>query len=112
MRLKNGEVCLGWPLSQHILTQGWYYNDGSLHQAIDMRAIVGTPVMAAEEGTVEIVYHWNGKRTQGDTNSYGNMVKIRHANWNGGTLHTLYAHLNSINVKPVSYTHLTLPTIA
>ena len=55
--------------------------------------------MAAEEGTVEIVYHWNGKRTQGDTNSYGNMVKIRHANWNGGTLHTLYAHLNSINVK-------------
>lgn len=41
MRLKNGEVCLGWPLSQHILTQGWYYNDGSLHQAIDMRAIVG-----------------------------------------------------------------------
>lgn len=99
MRLKNGEACLGWPLSQHILTQGWYYNDGSLHQAIDMRAIVGTPVMAAEEGTVEIVYHWNGKRTQGDTNSYGNMVKIRHANWNGGTLHTLYAHLNSINVK-------------
>lgn len=50
MRLKNGEVCLGWPLAQHILTQGWYYNDGGLHQAIDMRAIVGTPVMAAEEG--------------------------------------------------------------
>lgn len=70
-----------------------------LDMAIDMRAIVGTPVMAAEDGTVEIVYHWNGKRTQGDTNSYGNMVKIRHANWNGGTLHTLYAHLNSINVK-------------
>lgn len=36
MRLKNGEVCLGWPLSQHILTQGWYYNDGSLHQAKPM----------------------------------------------------------------------------
>lgn len=50
------------------------------NSGIDMRAIVGTPVMAAEEGTVEIVYHWNGKRTQGDTNSYGNMVKIRHAN--------------------------------
>lgn len=50
MRLKNGEVCLGLPLAWHVLTQGWYYNDGSLHQAIDMRAIVGTPVMAAEEG--------------------------------------------------------------
>ena len=82
MRLKNGEVCLDWPLANHILTQGWYYNDGSMHQAIDMRALVGTPVLAAEDGTVEIVYHWNGKRTQGDTNSYGNMVKIRHANWN------------------------------
>lgn len=99
MRLKNGEVCLDWPLANHILTQGWFYNDGSTHQAIDMRALVGTPVMAAEDGTVEIVYHWNGKRTQGDTNSYGNMVKIRHANWNGGTVHTLYAHLNSITVK-------------
>lgn len=99
MRLKNGEVCLGWPLAQHILTQGWFYNDGTLHQAIDMRAAVGTPVLAAEDGTVEIVYHWNGKRTHGDTNSYGNMVKIRHANWNGGTVHTLYAHLNSITVK-------------
>ena len=99
MRLKNGEVCLGWPLAQHILTQGWFYNDGTLHQAIDMRAAVGTPVFAAEDGTVEIVYHWNGKRTQGDTNSYGNMIKIRHANWNGGTVHTLYAHLNSITVK-------------
>lgn len=98
MRLKNGEVCLNWPLAQHILTHGWFYNDGTLHQAIDMRALVGTPVMAAEDGTVEIVYRWNGKRTQGDTNSYGNMVKIRHANWNGGTLHTLYAHLNTINV--------------
>ena len=99
MRLKNGEVCLDWPLANHILTQGWFYNDGSTHQAIDMRALVGTPVMAAEDGTVEIVYHWNGKRTQGDTNSYGTMVKIRHANWNGGTVHTLYAHLNSITVK-------------
>lgn len=31
---------------------------------------------AAEGGTVEVAYHWNGKRTQGDTNSYGNMVKL------------------------------------
>ena len=49
MRLSNSEVLLRWPLAQHIITQGWYYNDGSLHQAIDMRAIVGTPVTAAEE---------------------------------------------------------------
>ena len=54
MRLSNGEVLLHWPLDIHVLTQGWYYNDGSLHQAIDMRAIVGTPVTAAEDGTLSI----------------------------------------------------------
>lgn len=95
MRLKNGEVCLAWPLSNHIITQGYYYNDGSIHKAIDMRAAVGTPVFAAEDGDVTIVYHWNGIRTQGDTNSYGNMVKIKHAPWKNGTVETLYAHLNT-----------------
>ena len=86
-------------MSNHIITQGYYYNDGSIHKAIDMRAIAGTPVFAAEDGDVTIVYHWNGIRTQGDTNSYGNMVKIKHAPWKNGTLETLYAHLNSICVK-------------
>ena len=37
MRLSNGEVLLAWPLAQHIITQGWFYNDGSLHRAIDLR---------------------------------------------------------------------------
>ena len=23
MRLKNGEVCFGWPLAQHVITAGW-----------------------------------------------------------------------------------------
>ena len=67
--------CSAGPLGQHIITAGWLYNDGSLHQALDFRAVVGTPVYAAEDGTVEVAYHWNGKRTSGDTNSYGNMVK-------------------------------------
>ena len=65
MRLKNGEVCFRWPLAQHIITAGWLYNDGSLHRALDFRAAVGTPVYAAEGGTVETAYRWNGKRTQG-----------------------------------------------
>ena len=37
MRLSNGEVLLAWPLAQHIVTQGWFYNDGSMHRAIDLR---------------------------------------------------------------------------
>ena len=99
MRLSNGDVLLRWPLAQHIITAGWIYNDGSLHRALDFRAAVGTPVYAAEAGTVAIAYHWNGKRTSGDTNSYGNMVKLKHATYKYGTLETLYAHLNKIVVK-------------
>ena len=34
MRLSNGEVLLAWPLAQHIITQGWFYNDGSLHKSL------------------------------------------------------------------------------
>lgn len=64
MRLKNGEVCLGWPLAQHILTQGWFYNDGSLHRVIDLRTQNGTdykrPVYAAEDGTVDQTQNWDG----------------------------------------------------
>ena len=98
MRLSNEDVLLRWPLAQHIITAGWYYNDGSLHRALDFRAVVGTPVYAAEAGTVATAYHWNGKRTQGDTNSYGNMLKLRHADYRGGRLETLYAHLSKICV--------------
>lgn len=99
MRLSNGEVCLEWPLAQHVLTAGYYYSGGSLHAAIDFRAMEGTPVFAAEDGTVSMIHNWDGKRTEGDTNSYGNMVKLKHADYNGSTLETLYAHLNSISVK-------------
>ena len=98
MRLSNEDVLFRWPLAQHIITAGWLYNDGSLHRALDFRAAVGTPVYAAEGGTVETAYRWNGKRTQGDTNSYGNMVKLRHATYKYGTLETLYAHLSKLCV--------------
>ena len=85
MRLSNEDVLLHWPLAQHIITAGWLYNDGSLHRALDFRAAVGTPVYAAEGGTVAIAYRWNGKRTQGDINSYGNMVKLCHTCRSCGT---------------------------
>ena len=98
MRLSNGEVLLRWPLAQHLITAGWLYNDGRLHRALDFRAAVGTPVYAAEGGTVETAYRWNGRRTQGDTNSYGNMLKLCHADYRGGRLETLYAHLSKLCV--------------
>ena len=79
MILHNGDVLFGWPLQSHVITAGWLYNDGSLHRALDFRAAVG-------------------RRTQGDTNSYGNMVKLRHADYRGGRLETLYAHLSKLCV--------------
>ena len=93
MRLSNGEVLLRWPLSQHIITAGWTYNDGSAHDAIDLRAAVGKPVYAAEDGTVNWVQHWDGHTKTGNQ-SYGNLVRIQHADYNGQALETYYAHLS------------------
>ena len=94
MRLNNGEVLFAWPLAEHTITAGWYYSDGSSHRAIDLRAAAGTPVYAAEDGTVDWVQAWDGKSTTGNQ-SYGNLVRIRHAAYNSGMLQTLYAHLDS-----------------
>ena len=98
MRLKTNEVLFTWPLAAHTITAGWYYSDGSLHRAIDLRAAVGTPVCAAEDGTVDLVQTWDGRSISGDQ-SYGNLVRIRHADYNGGKLQTLYAHLQRVTVK-------------
>ena len=98
MRLSNGELLFTWPLATHTITAGWYYSDGKLHRAIDLRAAVGTPVYAAEDGTVDWVQTWDGRSTRGDQ-SYGNLVRIRHADYNGGKLQTLYAHLKESKVK-------------
>lgn len=98
MRLKTNEVLFTWPLATHTITAGWYYSNGSLHRAIDLRAAVGTPVYAAEDGTVDWVQAWDGHSTSGDQ-SYGNLVRIRHADYNDGKLQTLYAHLKESKVK-------------
>lgn len=98
MRKSNGEVLFAWPLFEHTITAGWYYSDGSLHRAIDLRAAVGRPVYAAEDGTVDWVQAWDGHSTSGDQ-SYGSLVRIRHADYKGGILRTLYAHLDSYRVS-------------
>ena len=92
MRKANGDVLFCWPLENHIITAGWTYNDGSSHHAIDLRAAPCTPVYAAEDGVVNQVQSWDG-RTKTGMQSYGNMVRIRHNNYNGSKLETRYAHL-------------------
>ena len=97
MLLSNGERLLCWPLTQHIITAGWTYNDGSAHNAIDLRAAVGTPVYAAEDGTVDQLQHWDG-HTRTGMQSYGNMVRLRLGDYRGQTLQTRYGHLSKICV--------------
>lgn len=57
------------------------------HNGVDYTAPNGTPVYAATDGTVTVARYHHG---------YGNYVVIEHE---GGTIRTLYAHLNDLNVE-------------
>ena len=102
MRLSNGDVLLAWPLALHVLTAGFFYSDGSRHEAIDLRTNQGgsmvKPVYAAEDGTVQETQTWDG-HTKTGMQSYGTMIRIRHADYAGNTLQTRYAHLSRICVE-------------
>ncbi len=75
-----------WP-AQGLLSSGFGWRWGRLHQGIDIAAPVGTPIWAAASGIVDFAGWNNG--------GYGNLVDIRHAN---GAI-TRYAHLSAIYVK-------------
>jgi murein DD-endopeptidase MepM/ murein hydrolase activator NlpD len=70
---------------------GWrthpIFGDRRLHAGIDMGAPIGTPVRAAESGTVLIA---------GAASGYGTLVVVGH----GGGLSSAYAHLSTISVSP------------
>ena len=87
------DYVLEWPLAgNHIITAGWFYSGGSLHQAIDMRVSYRQPVLAAGSGVVNFTYSWNGRVT--------NCLKILHdEKYNGSNIETLYAHLDSYCVR-------------
>ena len=76
-----------WP-TYGLLTQRFWL---PAHPAIDIGASTGTPVAAADEGTV-ISAGWSSV-------GYGNMIEIRHPD---GFV-TLYAHLSSIDVNYGDY---------
>ena len=69
------------PLSHYVQTQGIHgYN------AVDLAAPMGTPIMAAADGTVIVARSggWNG--------GYGSYVVIQHGNGS----QTLYAHMSKV----------------
>ena len=71
----------GGLISEMMDGHGGYYG----HKGIDIQADIGTPVLAADDGTVVLAEWYYG---------YGNCVMIDH-----GDLVTLYGHLDEISVS-------------
>lgn len=79
-----------WPVDGGYISA--YQGDGRGHKGIDIAAPYGTPIYAAESGTViETGSGWNG--------GYGNCVRISHDDGNV----TVYAHQSSIAIKNGDY---------
>lgn len=74
-----------WPVSG-IVTSGYGWRWGRMHEGIDIAVAAGTPVGAAAGGTV-IFAGWLG--------GYGNLVVVDH----GGGVATAYAHNSSLAVS-------------
>jgi murein DD-endopeptidase MepM/ murein hydrolase activator NlpD len=75
---------LVWPV-HGVLTSGFGWRWGRMHEGIDLAVASGTPVVASASGTV-IVAGWMG--------GYGNLVVVDH----GNGIATAYGHNTSVTV--------------
>jgi murein DD-endopeptidase MepM/ murein hydrolase activator NlpD len=73
-----------WPV-HGVLTSGFGWRWGRMHEGVDIAVSSGTPVVAAKAGVV-IVAGWMG--------GYGNLVVVDH----GGGVATAYGHNTSVTV--------------
>jgi murein DD-endopeptidase MepM/ murein hydrolase activator NlpD len=73
-----------WPV-HGVLTSGFGWRWGRMHEGIDLAVTSGTPVVSAAAGTV-ILAGWMG--------GYGNLVVVDH----GGGISTAYGHNTSVTV--------------
>lgn len=76
------------PTGGSVVTQAFRPKSNPKHDGIDYRAAVGTPIKAADAGTVTVILH-NDKRS-------GNYVQIQHIST--PRVVTGYSHLSSIDV--------------
>ena len=83
--VRQGSGALIWPVNG-AFTSPFGPRWGRLHAGIDIAAPNGTPIRAADSGTVALA---------GWTGGYGNYTCIQH----GGSLSTCYAHQTSIGVS-------------
>lgn len=83
----RGGLKLQRPMQSYLITSRYGSRWGSFHQGIDLAGPVGTPVYAAESGTVT-VSTTNGR-------GYGYYIKINH----GSGVSTMYAHCSQLLVE-------------
>ncbi len=100
----KGSKVLTWPVASPVVTQGfgltdfartgaYGYENGQPkpHRAIDLRAAIGTPILAALGGTVRGAFDMDSIP---GCRSYGQWILVEHQNG----LSTLYTHLSSMLV--------------
>ncbi len=68
-----------WPVSHGVVSSGFGVRNGAMHDGVDISAPVGTPVYAADSGTVIF---------SGKLHGYGNTVIVRHDD----SYATVYGH--------------------
>ncbi|MBI2712092.1 MAG: M23 family metallopeptidase [Bdellovibrio sp.] len=83
----SGVGGLKWPLNSVAVTSDFGRRGREFHEGVDLKALTGTPVFAAQSG--KILY------ADSKIRGYGKMVVIQHAK----ELATVYAHISKILVR-------------
>ena len=87
-----------WPTNTPYTITTWFeYRWGSFHNGIDIYVGWGSPIYAANNGTVVAA---NGGCIRGDTRCNGGRGNYIIVNHNIGNYYTEYMHLAYVNVKP------------
>lgn len=85
--VRYGSGSMIWPVDGPVVS-GFGYRWGRMHEGIDIAAPAGTPIRAADAGTVVLV------QSDAASGGYGNFTCLDH----GGGLQTCYAHQSSFVV--------------
>jgi peptidoglycan DL-endopeptidase CwlO len=85
--IRYGSGQLIWPVDGPVVS-GFGMRWGRMHEGIDIAVPAGTPIRAADAGTVVLV------QSDAESGGYGNFSCLDH----GGGLQTCYAHLSSFAV--------------
>jgi murein DD-endopeptidase MepM/ murein hydrolase activator NlpD len=85
--VRYGSGQLIWPVDGPVVS-GFGYRWGRMHEGIDIAVPAGTPIRAADAGTVVLV------QSEAESGGYGNFSCLDH----GGGLQTCYAHQSSFAI--------------